>query len=128
MVGTAEKKKIGPAGLRAFFKIAELWSLTKKEQIALLGLSESSSSIYNWKKDPDSSSLDRDQLTRLSLVLGIFKDLQILFADQTTADDWLRRPNSSPLFKNAAPIDFLRTGDIFAIYQVRHYLINARNC
>ena len=41
--------------------------------------------------------MSQDQLTRVSALVGLFKGLHLLFAD-ATADEWVRRPNSGPLF------------------------------
>src|ERR1039457_573500 len=37
-------------------------------------------------------------LMRISLILGIYKDLHILYPEPDLADKWVRLPNSNPLF------------------------------
>src|SRR3546814_16117519 len=48
---TDRKGLSGPA-LRTFFRIAQLWKLSKDEQMALLGV-RARSKVFKWKKDPD---------------------------------------------------------------------------
>jgi len=43
-------------------------------------------------------------LTRVSLLIGIFKALNILF-QKRLANQWVSRPNTNPLFQDAAPIE-----------------------
>ncbi|MBX6364876.1 MAG: hypothetical protein IRZ00_13485, partial [Gemmatimonadetes bacterium] len=64
------------AGLRAFFRIAELWRLSAEEQRILLG-SPARSTFFKWKRG-DVVAVPRDVLERISYVLGIFKALEIL--------------------------------------------------
>ena len=49
------------------------------------------------------STLSFDALTRLSLVLGIYKSLQLLYPDPPFSDRWIRLPNSHPLFGGRRP-------------------------
>jgi len=118
------KTNIGAAGLKAFFKIAELWGLNVKEQMLLLGL-ESESTYYSWKRDPGSARVSRDLEDRLSLTLGIYKDLQILLPNTVSADRWIKKENSNPLFGGRTPMDLLASGYLPDIYKVRMHLANA---
>ena len=67
-----------PAGLRAFFRIAQAWDLSVEEQRSALG-GVSKQTLYNWKSDAKNVRLSDDQLDRISYVLGIYKALHILF-------------------------------------------------
>ena len=49
----------------------------------------------------DSGALSFDTLTRLSLVLGIYKALQVLYPEPAFADRWIGVPNSHTLFGDA---------------------------
>lgn len=112
----------GPA-MRTFFKIAAQWSLDVKEQIALLG-SPAQSTFYKYKAG-DVGTLSFDLLTRISLVLGIYKDLHILFPDAAVADRWVKLPNSNPMFGGKTPAGFMAQGDMDALFRVRR-LLDAR--
>lgn len=112
----------GPA-VRTFFNIAEKWKLSAKEQMAFLG-SPASSTFYKYKAG-DIGTLSIDVLTRISLVLGIYKDLHILFADSALADRWVKLPNTNPMFGGIAPAAFMAQGDMDPLYRVRR-LLDAR--
>jgi hypothetical protein len=109
------------AGLRAFFNIATDWNLSTEEQLVLLG-SPGRSTFFNWKRSPASARLGRDTLERLSLLLGIYKALQILLPQPTAADTWIKRPNSAPPFGGRSALDRMLAGNISDLVAVRQYL------
>jgi Protein of unknown function (DUF2384) len=115
------KQMSGPA-IRAFVNIVDRWGLSVDQQRTLLGLLPAST-YHNYKRG-EVGTLSFDLLTRISLVLGIFKALQILYPD--FADRWMKLPNSNPMFAGKTPIDQL-TADpsIDALYRVRR-LLDAR--
>src|SRR5215469_17372883 len=88
-----DRRVLSALALRAFFRIAQLWNLSAREQMTLLGLS-ARSTFYKWQKDPQ-VELPRDTLERLSYILGIYKALQILLPDAEAADCWIRKPNAA---------------------------------
>jgi hypothetical protein len=110
--------------MRAFLNIARAWKLTVHEQRALLGWP--AASTFHKYKAGDVGMLTFDILTRISLVLGIYKALHILYPDAELADSWLRLPNSNPLFGGKAAITRLTGGDIDGLYQVRRLLDSRR--
>ncbi|TLY77655.1 MAG: DUF2384 domain-containing protein [Gammaproteobacteria bacterium] len=108
------------AGLRAFVRIAQLWSLSIPEQLALLGIA-SRSTYFKWRKAPR-PKLPRDTLERLSYLLGIYKALQLLLPDTRAADEWIRRPNNAPLFGGRSALERMLSGNVSDLYTVREYL------
>ena len=72
------KRLSGPA-LRAFFNIAAAWGLSVAEQRGLLGWP--AASTYHKYKAGDHGALAFDTLTRLSLILGIYKSLHVLYPE-----------------------------------------------
>lgn len=108
------------AGLRAFFRISELWRLSVDEQMRLLG-SPSRSTYFKWKKH-GSASLPRDVLERISYVLGIYKALQVLLPDARAGDAWIRQPNTAPPFGGRSALDRMLSGNLADLYVVRQYL------
>jgi hypothetical protein len=111
---------LGGAGLRAFVNIAEAWGLPVAEQLKLLGI-ESRSTFFKWRRERD-PRLPRDTLERLSYLLGIYKSLQILLPDPKAADEWVRRPNSAPLFGGSSALERMLSGQVADLYVVREYL------
>lgn len=109
----------GPA-LRAFFAIAERWDLRVAEQRRLLG-DPPESTFYKWKRERD-GALPRDVIERISYVLGIFKDLEILFPEPARADAWVRKPNAAPTFGGHSALERMLSGNVADLYVVRQYL------
>jgi Protein of unknown function (DUF2384) len=118
----ARRRLSGPA-LRAFFNLAEAWRLTVGEQRGLLGWP--APSTFHKYKSGDHGTLSFDQLTRLSLVLGIYKALHVLYPDPALADRWVKLPNANPLF-GGEPALTLMTSGIDGLYAVRRLLDGRR--
>ena len=116
------KRLSGPA-LRAFFNIAAAWGLSVAEQRGLLGWP--APSTYHKYKAGDHGALPFDTLTRLSLILGIYKSLHVLYPEPAFADAWVRMPNSHPLFGGRRALDLMIDGGIDGLYRVRR-LLDAR--
>src|SRR5579859_6307425 len=81
------RRRLSAPALRTFFNVAEAWQLTVQEQRALLGFP--APSTYHKYKAGHIGALPYDMLVRISLVLGIFKSLHILYADAALADAWV---------------------------------------
>ncbi|MFM0736994.1 MbcA/ParS/Xre antitoxin family protein [Paraburkholderia xenovorans] len=113
--------EMSAAGLRAFFNIARDWDLSAEEQIVLLG-SPGRSTYFKWKQAPQTARLGRDTLERLSLLLGIYKALQILLPQPSAADTWIKRPNSAAPFGGRRALDRMLAGNISDLVAVRQYL------
>ncbi|WP_266168635.1 MbcA/ParS/Xre antitoxin family protein [Dyella subtropica] len=109
----------GPA-LRAFFKLADHWNLRISDQRKLLG-DPPESTFYKWKRQ-QAGSLGRDVLERISYLLGIYKDLQILFNDPKQADAWVHKANQASLFSGQSAMQRMLSGNVADLYVVRQYL------
>jgi hypothetical protein len=106
-----------PAGVEAFFNLAELWKLTAEEQIKLLG-SPPRSTFFKWKKD--GGAIPKDTMERISHLLGVYKALEIVLPDPNSSDAWVRRAND--YFKGRTALDVMLGGQVVDIYRVRQYL------
>jgi uncharacterized protein (DUF2384 family) len=90
-----------------------------------LGLS-SRSTFFKWK-NLDHPKLDKDKFERISLILGIYKALQILFSNTEHADNWMKNPNQHALFMGLSPLSLiLSTGSLIELYKVRNHLDSLR--
>jgi hypothetical protein len=117
------KRLSGPA-LRTFFNVAAAWQLSVAEQRALLGWP--AASTYHKYKAGEHGPLSFDTLTRLSLILGIYKSLQVLYPEQGFADRWVRLPNSNALFDGVPPLTAMMDAGIDGLYRVRRLLDGRR--
>ena len=118
-------ERLAAAGLRAFERIAEAWSLTVEQQLMLLG-QPARSTFFQWRKQPEKAQLPRDTLERLSNLLGIYKSLQILLPDAAAADAWVRQPNSAAPFGGRSALDRMLAGNVSDLNLVRRYLDGVR--
>jgi hypothetical protein len=117
----ATPASMASAGLDAFFNIARDWALSADEQIVLLG-SPGRSTFFKWKAAPHTARLGRDTLERLSLLLGIYKALQILLPQADASDAWIKRPNSAPPFGGKPALDRMLAGNVSDLVATRQYL------
>ncbi len=113
----------GPA-MRSFFKIAQVWSLSNDEQRALLGWPPEST-FYKYKAG-QIGILSYDTLMRISLLLGIYKDLHILYPEVDLADRWPKLPNSNSLFGGRSALALMTEGGMDGLYHVRRLLDGRR--
>lgn len=111
---------VSSGALRTFFRIAEAWGLSTKDQMTLLG-SPPRSTFYAWKRSDD-LVLPRDTLERLSYIFGIYKALQILLPQPEAADAWVRKPNAAPIFGGASALERMLSGQVADLFVVRQYL------
>lgn len=119
----ARKRLSGPA-LRAFFPLAAAWGLSVAEQRALLGWPPVST--FHKYKSGNPGTLSFDTLTRISLVLGIYKALQILYPDPVLADAWVRMPNTHPMFGGRSPMALMTQDGMDGLLRVRRLLDGRR--
>ena len=115
-----DQKSLSGTALRMFLRIAELWKLSVDEQMTLLGMT-SRSTYFKWKMDAN-TVLPKDTLERISYIIGVYKALQILLPNEMAADEWVRRPNASPLFSGQSALDRMLSGQMGDLFVVRQYL------
>ena len=114
-----DRERLTPAALAAMRMLARQWQLTGQDAAQLLGVSAST-----WDRiqaDQWRSSLSQDQLTRASALIGTFKALNLLFADDM-ANRWPKLPNQGPLFAGQSPVKTILDGGIPVMIEVRRYV------
>ena len=116
------RSRLSPAAIKGLIRIAARWKLRDEDTRELLG-GISSGSFYAMKNRA-AKTLDTDQLTRVSLLLGIYKALNILYSTKL-ADEWITLPNTNPMFAGESPLNYLKKGGIPAFVRVRQ-LLDAR--
>ena len=112
----------GPA-VRAFLNVAEAWNLSNEARRALLGW-PAESTFFKYKAG-EIGTLSLDMLTRISLVLGIYKDLHILYPEPDLADRCVSLPNNKALFGGRPALSLMTEAGMDGLYQVRR-LLDAR--
>lgn len=117
--GEGDRRRLTGPALTAFRSLAQRWNLTTPEAAALLGVS--ASTWERIKRDAWDQALNQDQLTRVSALVGVFKGLHLVFADDM-ADRWPRLQNKGPLFEGDSPIMAMVAGGIPRMLEVRRHV------
>jgi len=116
-----DPRRVASAALQAFFNLSAHWKLSVAEERTLLG-SPPESTFYKWKAEKTTARMSRDALERISYLLGIYKDLNILLPSPRAADEWVRKPNAAPGFNEQSALDRMLAGSIVDLADVRRYL------
>jgi Protein of unknown function (DUF2384) len=106
--------------VRLFLKLADVWDLPVEQRLVLMG-EISKSTYHNWQGGKI-GALKRDQLDRISLLLGIQKGLKLVFADDAAGIRWLKSANRDTPFGGTSPLDAAMSGGMLALFTVRRYL------
>jgi Protein of unknown function (DUF2384) len=115
----SERAHLSAAAIRGFLNIAKKWKLNEEQSRALLG-GLASSTFHAWKTNPK-RTLDQDTLTRISLVIGIYKALNIYFG-KPWADRWITLENRGPLFSGRTPLAYMMQRGQPGMLEVRRML------
>jgi hypothetical protein len=114
------RARLSPTAVKLFLRLADHWRLAVDQRRALLG-DISRPTYHNWQNGKV-GTLTRDQIERISLVLGIHKGLKLLFADEAGAMRWLTSPNRDLPFGGQSPLDRALRGSIDDLFAVRRYI------
>ena len=107
------RQRLSPAALAAFDRIVELWQISPSDAQHLLGTTTLA------------GPLPQETLTRISLLIGIFKALNILFSEPL-ADRWINLPNRNPIFRGATPLAHMLRGGLPSVLETRRLLDSRR--
>src|SRR5208282_1204092 len=119
----AERGRLSPSAIKAFFNIMTRWKIRDEDARALLG-GVSNGPFYEMKKRPAGRLLDSDRLLRISYLVGIFKALHIIYSPRL-ADAWVQLSNANRIFAGQTPLAFMIKGGVPAMQTVRR-LLDAR--
>ena len=108
--------------LVGFFRIMELWDARNSKIRGILG-SPAERTFFEWKGGR-ARRVPEDTIRRIGYVAGIYKALQILYADPAQADEWVQKPNRH--FGGQTPLERMAAGDVTDLAAVRTYLDAAR--
>jgi hypothetical protein len=117
------QKRLAPPAIKAFLKICELWEVRDGDARQLLG-GISNGAFYELKRKLR-GSLDQDRLIRISILVGIFKALNILYGKRL-ADHWVQLPNENPMFGGESPLAYMIKNGQPAMLRVRQLLDSRR--
>lgn len=118
----AERERLSPEALRAFFTIMAHWNITDGDARRLLG--DMSNGAYHALKRGGCQTLDEGNLVRISFLIGIFRALNIVHSEQL-ADCWMQLPNTNGIFDGKTPLEYLMQGDGRSEFRTVRRLLDA---
>jgi len=117
------RRRLSAPAMRTFLNVCAAWNLSVNQQRGLLGWP--APSTYHKYKAGQTGTLSFDMLSRISLVLGIYKALHVLYPQPELADQWVKLRNANPLLGGKPPLELMIDGGIDGLHQVRR-LLDAR--
>lgn len=109
---------------KMLMQLFERWQLSTAEQLDALGLPASNQAALTRYQKGGLLSNSRDQLDRAGHLLGIHKNLRLLFPhNRDLAYAWIKTRNRA--FENLTPIEVICEHGFAGLLQVRAYLNNA---
>jgi hypothetical protein len=101
------------------------WQLNTEDQAALLGLAASNRSALARYRKGDPIGTSRDQMERVGHLLGIHKNLRLLFPqNRELAYRWMTSRNQA--FDQRTPVEVVKEWGFAGMLAVRAYLDRAR--
>jgi|TARA_R100000501_G_scaffold14778_1_gene26819 hypothetical protein len=105
--------------VKAVVRATQQWDLSGQEAAALFDVPQAT--WDRMKQDTFKGRLDRDKVTRASLIIGIFKGLRLLFNGPLTTG-WPTLANKGAPYNGRRPVDMMIAGGIPAMAAVRQHL------
>lgn len=105
--------------------LLEHWKLSTEDQAALLGLAASNRAALTRYRKGEAIGSSRDQYERVGHLLGIHKNLRLLFPqNRDLAYRWMTTRNRA--FDNLTPVEVVKQWGFAGLLMVRAYLDRAR--
>ncbi len=106
-------------------QLMDLWKLSTEQQAALLAINASSRATLARYRRGANIGTNRDQLERVGHLLGIHKNLRLLFPqNRELAYQWMSTRNKA--FNNLKPVEVIQEWGFSGLLMVRAYLDRAR--
>lgn len=101
------------------------WKLNTEDQAALLGIAASNRAALSNYRNGKPIGTNRDQYERVGHLLGIHKNLRLLFPhNRDLAYRWMSTRNKA--FDNLTPVEVIKEWGFAGLLMVRAYLDRAR--
>lgn len=110
---------------KMLMKLFEHWQLTTEEQLSMLGLAPENRSALSRYRKGSPIATSRDMVERAGHLLGIHKNLRLLFPhNRELAYTWMRSRNRA--FEGRTPAQAISEFGFAGLLMVRAYLDRAR--
>lgn len=101
---------------KVVLNIFDKWKCTTEESLVLLGLKRST--WFKYKNSPEHAAFSHDIIERISYILNIHAALRILFSNQESVQQWVRKPNKSPFYNGRSAMDVMLQGRVVDLWAV----------
>jgi uncharacterized protein (DUF2384 family) len=110
---------------RMVMSLLDHWKLSTEDQAALLGIAASNRAALTRYRKGEPIGTSRDQYERVGHLLGIHKNLRLLFPqNRDLAYRWMTTRNKA--FDNRTPVEVVKEWGFAGLLLVRAYLDRAR--
>lgn len=110
---------------RMVMTLLDHWNLSTEDQAALLGIAASNRAALSNYRSGKPIGTSRDQHDRVGHLLGIHKNLRLLFPhNRDLAYRWMSTRNKA--FDNLSPVEVVKEWGFAGLLMVRGYLDHAR--
>ena len=110
---------------RMVMQLFEHWKLSTEDQAALLGIAAGNRAALARYRKGEPIGTSRDQYERVGHLLGIHKNLRLLFPqNRDLAYRWMTTRNKA--FDNRTPVEVVKEWGFAGLLMVRGYLDKAR--
>ena len=114
-----DRGSVESVAAKAYARLVTAWKLKNSDAAELIAVSPRTWS--RMKSQEWSGRLSKDQLIRISAIVGLYKALHLYFGDEL-ADKWVTLDNSGPVFAGRAPTEKMLDGGLPAIMETRDYV------
>lgn len=101
---------------KVVLNIFDKWHCTTEEALILLGLKRST--WFKYKNSPEHATFSSDMTERISYILNIHAALRILFSNQESVYQWVRKPNKAPFYNGRSAMDIMLQGRVVDLWAV----------
>jgi len=112
------KERVARSAIAEFFKVVQAWHLQDSEARQLLDVPRGEFSLL---KRGEKQTLGSDKVARITLLVAIYKGLNILYS-RPQADQWVRLRNSNLMFNGDSPLKYMINGGADALVNVQQLL------
>lgn len=119
-----EQASVSPGALRSFLNLMREWEVSDADARVLLGRL-TPAEFAQLRSAPQERSLDATQLKRIATLLGIHRELRLLYGT-SIAGEWVQLPNAHPMFSRVKPITYMLIGGVQATANVLRLLTRRR--
>lgn len=111
---------------RMVMTLLDHWQLGTEDQAAMLGIAAGNRAALGRYRKGEAIGSSRDQYERVGHLLGIHKNLRLLFPqNRDLAYRWMTSRNKA--FDNMTPVEVVREWGFAGLLMVRSYLDRARS-